>query len=1140
MSHTITTSSISNVQWGDLSQDGYYCSLSFDWDLDVDENPVSLFINLVDGEGNSIAGDLYTPEEVEFTGEDTYQISLDTISVNKNYSGVVHLSVIDGDDDPVAFDAGTSDELGTLPTSQTFNVVVTARDIEFSNYNSTTGKWGNAVMTMMIEDVDTPDNINLEVYDERLYAVFKNHDDTTDLIETSAEVDGMEFRVTISDPMTPSAKYELYKVYGETSGNEYATTSQFYIQVPGKVWDFVNDTVGTEDITLVSDWFNYGHVVTSDHVVHGAPTRQDIMEAGKGNAGTTVTVNGETINTDDIIGYKMTSLFTGENTAERMLSGYNSLQDVDIVSSGLTRVAKINSGGSTSVSEYGLWSTSFNKKFGFPSTMTSIAGWFRSLNNIYDKPIYMPDSVTQFGSFLYNDASNFTSKIRFSPNVSNIRQYNLLQIRNASTLPEDIKGLSTNVQLGDGAHPFWFMFGSKWPTTYNVPSRWTFIPSYFLYYYGGNLNGPETVVLPEGLASIHTNALVGYSYKKVHFPSTLRSVSNGTCYSWGDPSNGQGTIVENLENTSLTSVPPGFLGGCSLYLPNGVPLPNAVTVYPNDFMSANYGWVNAAKVYGVPLDADNNATLTIPNHITTIGNNVFRERLSSGNDGSIVTGYFNKVIVPASVTSIGTGFCSTRDDQRNVTIIADLTQTSPDVFQDGDTSSFARTAGYWGHTYVTAYVAPGTSEAWSDKLPDIELNPGPSFGKHWGRKVTWVEPTPQYGYVFYKENWSDTEEKYVELQSVAEFESLAGTAYNRTMTVGADQITLTTGASNTSTDETINTSQHNIITGVRIGTDITSIPSNFLKFCKGIGNKDVIIPDNVTNLGTGFMHYCTGFSGKVRFPSNITSIPNQTLTQVNNFNHPIVIPEGVTSIGNSFLANAYIFDSSITLPSTLTSIGSDFLYDGSPDVRHPFNQPISVPNSVTNIGGNFLYGRVNFNQQITLPPGLTTLGGSFMSGCKSFNQPITVPAGVTQLYGFLNWCSSFNSEITILGTLTQIGGYFMRGMTSFDRDLNLPCGTNCRFSSDIAFAEMKSMTHTINFNDLQASRIYSPSQRPAFATQDGTAACYTTGIKISGIDSAAIVAMFPDLDGTGTGIDSGYYRHLIRTGTSQPTNPGGK
>ena len=139
MSHTITTSSISNVQWGDLSQDGYYCSLSFDWDLDVDDNPVSLFIDLVDGNGDSIAGDLYTPEEVEFTGEDTYQISLNTITVDKNYSGVVHLSVVDGDDEPVTFDTGTSDELGTLPTPQTFNVVVTARDIEFSNYNSTTG-----------------------------------------------------------------------------------------------------------------------------------------------------------------------------------------------------------------------------------------------------------------------------------------------------------------------------------------------------------------------------------------------------------------------------------------------------------------------------------------------------------------------------------------------------------------------------------------------------------------------------------------------------------------------------------------------------------------------------------------------------------------------------------------------------------------------------------------------------------------------------------------------------------------------------------------------------------------------------------------------------------------------------------------
>lgn len=332
-------------------------------------------------------------------------------------------------------------------------VVVTARDIEFSNYNRSTNKWGGAVMTMMIMDVATE---GLEEYGERVYAVFRNHEDPTDLIEFSSEVDGLDTRVTTADPMVPSAKYELYKIYGATSGEEYATSSEFYFQVPGRLWDFANDTVGQDDITLVSDWFNYGYVEDVNGNKYGFVSTSDVNAlawSGATPSNVSITVDGNSILASDIKKVKITSMFSGDIVCETeyasssssyyyagqtyLMSYMPNLNEIDIVSSGLTGLSKRSSNNTliqypykslyerTSVCRYyqvnynyksyfgynSGFSRSSGKRFAFPETLeripdhslvgTYVSGWYDTHGTYFDSvkfPIYVPDSVREIGS----------------------------------------------------------------------------------------------------------------------------------------------------------------------------------------------------------------------------------------------------------------------------------------------------------------------------------------------------------------------------------------------------------------------------------------------------------------------------------------------------------------------------------------------------------------------------------------------------------------------------------------------------------------------------------------------------------------------------------------------------------------------
>lgn len=179
---------------------------------------------------------------------------------------------------------------------------------------------------------------------------------------------------------------------------------------------------------------------------------------------------------------------------------------------------------------------------------------------------------------------------------------------------------------------------------------------------------------------------------------------------------------------------------------------------------------------------------------------------------------------------------------------------------------------------------------------------------------------------------------------------------------------------------------------VKVGTSITSIPNNFLRYASALDNFAFATQNSVTSIGTNFLQ-------RAGFDSQIPSI---------------VIPDGV-ALGTNFLTSAKI--GSLTLPSDLTAIPNNFL-EGAILTNAP-----TLPNTLTTIGNFFMSGCV-FNQPLTLPPNLTSVGVYFLSECSSMTSTINLGSLDATVFATSNYtcassnrtAASYTTGITIKGT----------------------------------------------------------------------------------------------------------------------------
>jgi hypothetical protein len=151
--------------------------------------------------------------------------------------------------------------------------------------------------------------------------------------------------------------------------------------------------------------------------------------------------------------------------------------------------------------------------------------------------------------------------------------------------------------------------------------------------------------------------------------------------------------------------------------------------------------------------------------------------------------------------------------------------------------------------------------------------------------------------------------------------------------------------------------------------------------------------------------------------------------------------------------------------------------------------------SVTSTPYQFLNQAANLTSvDFTYATSMTSIGAYFLASCPNFNSAITFPSGITTIQeGMLQNCTSFNQNITFPSSLTSLGA---------------GCMFNC-----------KAMIGTINVGSIDASNF--PLSNNAFATTDSTAACYVTGIEITGSGASSWTTHYPN------SYTASYYRKLI-------------
>lgn len=287
-------------------------------------------------------------------------------------------------------------------------------------------------------------------------------------------------------------------------------------------------------------------------------------------------------------------------------------------------------------------------------------------------------------------------------------------------------------------------------------------------------------------------------------------------------------------------------------------------------------------------------------------------------------------------------------------------------------------------------------------------------------------PLTSYGRVYYKPTTSSTKIESVELQSVAEFESLCSTSsstYSWTATVGATPVTLSSRGDN-------------CIIGIDIGTEITTIPDFFLYGCSYYYG-DLIVPNNVTTIGTYFASRCGNSNNKlsvVNLGKNVTSLGTYCLAySYFQAGSVVTMPGEITAIPNYFMYYAYDFNSPLTISPKATSIGTYFLSNCS-----SFNSSITFNPVLTTIGSSFLRTNTSYNNDITLPTTLTSIGAYFLYQCNAMASTVNVRSLAATVITSSNYSLSTNSSSAAMYTT----GVKIAGQTRADWITRLPDRTS--------------------------------------------------------------------------------------------------